>query len=130
MRPVQQTKFGSPDGNCFSACVATIFELPLDHVPDFKGDRWRENLTDWLFSNYSLVPQFIQTKLGGGLIVQTEIPHLIYSIACGPGPRGPRHSVVRLGPSMAWDPHPDATGLKEMDEYILFVTPNPLALKR
>lgn len=132
MRPVQQTKFGSPDGNCFSACVATIFELPLHHVPEFKGDKWRDNFTDWLFSNYSLLPEFIQTRLGGGLIIQTDtdLPHLVYNIACGVSPRGFRHAIVRLGTNIAWDPHPDATGLEEMDEFILFVVPNPMALKR
>ena len=32
MKPVDQTSFGFPGGNCFSACVASILELPIDDV--------------------------------------------------------------------------------------------------
>lgn len=30
MKPVDQTIFGKPGGNCLAACIATILELPLD----------------------------------------------------------------------------------------------------
>lgn len=38
MIPVDQTTFGVPDGNCFSACVASIMEVPIDEVPLFMKD--------------------------------------------------------------------------------------------
>lgn len=32
MKPVQQTRFGPPDGNCMSACVASIIECKIEEV--------------------------------------------------------------------------------------------------
>lgn len=34
MKPVDQTQFGWPHGNCFMACVASIMEVGLDDLPD------------------------------------------------------------------------------------------------
>lgn len=42
MRPIRQTRFGWPSGNCLLACVASILDLPLEEVPD----GWSEE--DWL----------------------------------------------------------------------------------
>jgi hypothetical protein len=33
MRPVMMTSFGWPHGNCFAACVASIFELSIEELP-------------------------------------------------------------------------------------------------
>lgn len=33
MKPVDQTTFGAPHGNCLMACVASILEVPLDSLP-------------------------------------------------------------------------------------------------
>jgi len=41
-------------GNCFSACLASLFELPLDEVPNFwitggaGDDEWWGAVRDWL----------------------------------------------------------------------------------
>jgi len=50
MRPVEQTTFGVPTGNCFGACVASLLEL--DEIPcpvdpahpdeDFWYEEWRK----------------------------------------------------------------------------------------
>ena len=60
MQPVYQTTFGgegaplNEKGNCFSACLATLLELPLEEVPNFhvlmvERDRgWSEVVTEWL----------------------------------------------------------------------------------
>jgi hypothetical protein len=58
MHRVFQTKYGGSGapkeqrGNCIAACLASIFELPLDAVPDFaeslpKGE-WLQELDLWL----------------------------------------------------------------------------------
>lgn len=36
MKPVMQTVLGSPYGNCFQACLASLLELPIDLVPEFR----------------------------------------------------------------------------------------------
>ncbi len=58
MKPVFQTKFGgaeapeSEQGNCMAACLASLFEISLDDVPDFGGQitngQWYITLSDWL----------------------------------------------------------------------------------
>jgi hypothetical protein len=54
MLPVDQTTFGHPGGNCFSACVASLLELPIEEVPYFMGEpdepneRWAERLDAFL----------------------------------------------------------------------------------
>lgn len=37
MIPVDQTTYGHTDGNCFSACVASILEIPIEEVPNTLG---------------------------------------------------------------------------------------------
>ena len=52
MKPVYQTRFGGSDapeaeqGDCMAACLASIFEVTLDDVPDFTGTI---NGGDWFF---------------------------------------------------------------------------------
>lgn len=44
MRTVQQTILTPPSGNCLSACIASILEVPLYLVPNFAiQDRFRRN---------------------------------------------------------------------------------------
>ena len=40
MKPVDQTDWTPKTGDCFRACVASIFELPIESVPNFmeEGD--------------------------------------------------------------------------------------------
>lgn len=42
MKPINQTIVEINYGNCFAACVASLFELTLDEVPNFieKGKDW------------------------------------------------------------------------------------------
>lgn len=35
MKPVMQTTFGNY-GNCFQACLASVLEIPLDSIPEFR----------------------------------------------------------------------------------------------
>jgi hypothetical protein len=45
MIPVSQTNFTKHGGNCLTACVASILELPIDAVPEFCVDgEWFDRL--------------------------------------------------------------------------------------
>ena len=66
MKPVYQTRFGGSDapeaeqGNCMAACLASIFEVSLDEIPDFAGSitggGWFFRLQEWLkVQNLSLL---------------------------------------------------------------------------
>ena len=58
MKPIFQTKFGGAEapeeeqGNCMAACLASIFEVGLEEVPDFAGNiangKWFEIAQEWL----------------------------------------------------------------------------------
>ena len=50
MTPVFQTIHQHRNGNCFQACVASIFDLPIKAVPHFMensaGDKWTQEQWD------------------------------------------------------------------------------------
>lgn len=127
MKPVYQTVFGSPGGNCMQAAVASIFELPLEQVPNFveNGDEWVEALVSFC-AKYNLRPVFLSlekrepgTNIGfsGGW----------WSVVTGKSPRGDYyHAVVAYNGSIVHDPHPDGEGklISLLDECV-FVQIDP-----
>jgi hypothetical protein len=115
MRPVDQTTYSSLDGNCFSACVASILEVPLRDVPRFSGPRQ---------------PWFSRWLAGRGLSasIHQSINHVPagYSIAGGPSPRfaGRIHACVALDGVVIHDPHPSRDGLPSgVVEYVVIHGP-------
>ena len=116
MKPVRQTIFGKPDGNCFQACVASLLEVPLEEVPSFTEKWWLE-LEAWLESR-GLAPLLLTWPLAKGSYFCLDTHY----IACGLAGRGLRHSVIYKNQELIHDPHPDNTGLvEEPDTVILFV---------
>lgn len=108
MKPVDQTQFGKPDGNCFAACIATILELTIDEVPNYKCSTWWQKYLGWFYENnicWDICP------IKGG----EE-----YYIASGMASRGLRHSVVYSGDTMVHDPHPSRDGLMEVANFKLY----------
>lgn len=104
MIPVDQTVFGAPHGNCFSAAVASIMELPLSEVPFFMGsDDWWPGFLAWLLPR-GWVAAYIPKEDLGGLR-----PKGFY-ILSGQSPRGP-HVVVAEGYQVVHDPNPKRDGL-------------------
>ena len=110
MTPVDQTKFGPQKGDCMSAAVASILEVPLEDVPNLCGDRWLQKLQRWL------------RKRGRKPVVLDEWPEgrRGYGIGMGMSPRGIRHAVVVRGGTMAHDPYQSRDGLTKTDCYIVF----------
>lgn len=113
MKPVMQTVIGT-SGNCMSACLASILELPLEAVPNFceVGD---DDAAWW-----NACRAFLR-KYGLGIITLTfEDPAQWvtlgldgYHIVAGPSPRleGMHHATVWYNGQMVHDPHPDGTGI-------------------
>lgn len=71
MKPVYQDKYPVEgklgNGNCLSACVASILEVPLDEVPHFtaEGNKdWLTELNFYLkrFDTYALLLPYLTTK--------------------------------------------------------------------
>jgi hypothetical protein len=124
MRPVDQTTFGFPGGNCFSACVASLLEVPLEDVPQFMGDTldddstWYERFREWLAPR-SLYPLCL--KLGSEWVPPG------FHILSGRSPRHATalHSVIALDARVVHDPHPSRAGLATRDDVIVLIPMDP-----
>lgn len=133
MIPVFQDKFGEY-GNCLSACVASILELPLRGVPHFVSPSddegsWFGKMYAFLHTHgFEIVPFYMGgTNPKTGILYRDEFTwaklpeHLQgmyeYQIVCGPAARGFSHATVGWRGQIIHDPHPSKSGLIEVDEY-------------
>ena len=124
MIPVHQTDFSPGGGNALQACVASLFSLPLEAVPNFiSAPDYRAALNHWLQErNLS----FLKIELKQGVL--HFAPPGTECILAGASPRGNfRHAV--LGRTLAsdrfeiiFDPHPDQTGLAGAPLWVGFFT--------
>lgn len=120
MKPVFQTRFGYPKGNCFAACVASILEVSVDKV--WEGDEidatmqdndaWWKGWRTWLNSQgYDLA----HVNFGAWFL-----PPKGYAIANGIAKgSGLRHSVVVFDGELIHDPHPGWSGLGATESYVI-----------
>jgi len=122
MIPVDQTQFRDQGyhGNCFQACVASILERPLDHVPNFSevhGPYFMRGFRGWL----------VEQGLGAVYLNGSAVwPVGAHSIATGKSPRGDfLHSVVWLGRKIAHDPHPSRAGIIGEPHEFIILTAKP-----
>lgn len=117
MKPVDQDRFGAPDGNCWTACVASIAErslADLGHLQEayrafaecHENREWKERDRWWSEVMGDLA------RMGFCLIrLPAETVPRGYSVMSGLAPRGLQHSVVALDGVMVHDPHPSRDGL-------------------
>lgn len=124
MIPVDQTTFGD-EGNCFSACLASIFHLRADDVENFavtKSSRWLWHVNAWL------EPRGLRlVRINYSAADTCEMPGRSLCIASGPSPRGNRnHAVVWRGWELVHDPHPSRAGIVPHYLYVFVVAePGP-----
>lgn len=119
MIPVYQTRTGAT-GNCFAACIASIFEIPLSKVPDFEDHRYLIQLAEFLLPRDMM---YIQVK------PEDAIAKLMFKFGkCwhtieGISTRGGPHAVVGLNGKIFFDPHPGAKppNLVKIERFGLFV---------
>lgn len=121
--PVDQTTFGHGTGNCFQACVASVFDLPLEGVPNFCidfRDAWFDALNTWLrergmFAVFlkDVDVEFLRRYYGGALM-----------LVGGRNSRG-MHEVVYRGGEMVHDPHPSRVGIDTVEDVIIFGVLDP-----
>lgn len=123
MKPVYQTRFGYPDGNCHAAALASILEISIDNIPEFgiKND-WYEKFSQYMIVHYVLQPIDINAQT----IPNWMIPRGYYLIN-GKSPRGDfHHTLVGLNGKPIHDPLPEGNcELQEVTSLTLFVVLDP-----
>lgn len=132
MKKVMQTKFGSPDGNCLPACIATVTGIDIDDLPNFckkyKYD-WLEQMAEWLLimgwaTFYFSLSNKRRRKDGK---INTDwhflVPQDTLYLVSGKSPRGKfLHSCVYRNGELFHDPHSESKGLKsEPVDFLFFV---------
>lgn len=119
MKPVYQTNLTVPGGNCFQASVASIFNLPLDMVPDFcnlyDDEHWWAEFEKFCLG-FGLFPININANVG--------IPKnpVIFHLALGKNKRGHYHAVVYANGELVHDPVSGGDGLSEVESYVFFAS--------
>lgn len=111
MVPVDQTTYGLLDGNCFSACVASILEISIEDVPIFLGPGGDLRFWQWLGAQ----------GLAASLYRSASYVPPGFSIAGGPSKRfaGRMHACVALDGRIVHDPHPSRDGLPFVADYVV-----------
>lgn len=108
VKPVDQTTFGSPGGNCFSACVASILELDIAEVPYFMGvEDWWPPFVEWCVAR-GINPVFHDRREGSA--TEHDPAPRGWSIVTGQSPRyeaGHYHSIVAHDGMIVHDPRAD-----------------------
>jgi len=118
-----QTKFGRKEGDCFNSCLASIINLPPDHIPFFMWtEDWYERLTEWLkgLGYYPMQFEINETTL-------ENMSHYGVYILSGKSPRSDvpypacLHAVLACGDEIIHDPHPSRDNLESYDDFIIIV---------
>lgn len=119
MKPVYQTTFGYPNGNCFQAALASILELPLEKVPHFMLDL----TNDWFMELRNWLGQFGLDAICVRGESEAFLPSKGYYIMGGRRPgRTYLHAVVACNGQVVHDPLPEGQGVLEPPyDYILFI---------
>lgn len=122
MTPQRQTIFVADNpkgrGNCQSAAMASVLDLPLSEVIDTASDEVRENgfwksISEWLGERGM---KLVSVDPGDERLVGQ------YSIGTGPSPRGAfHHAVVCKNGVMVFDPHPSDDGVLQLERHDLIV---------
>lgn len=124
MIPVDQTKFGLPDGDCFAACVASLLEMPLSEIPNFNKpteDAWWFRFGEWMRVRGWHPVMLDNGGAGPG------IAGPCFSLVGGDSPRGVLHQTIWKDGRMVHDPHPSRDGLNNVSDVILLVPLDPAA---
>ena len=140
MIPVDQTVFTVPGGNCFSACVASLLELPLSEVPYFMGDApieepydWFQGFLEWLrpLGWWAMCLNLDNEWRPDGLcILSGKSPRGDFSHSVVARGRGGTHFEIKGHPLVVeHDPHPSREGIETQDDVVVLVPIDPRCVR-
>lgn len=128
MKPVDQIVEG-PHGDCFRACLASLFELPVTAVPNFydidaSDEGWWKAVRDWL-RPYGLGIMWLELR---------SVEHLKlfegFLIVSGLSKRGLHHATIWKDGALVHDPHPQKCGLDTVEGVDMLYPLDPSILVR
>lgn len=141
MKPVFQEIISKGEGDCFSACLASLLEIPLADVPKFNRDNpYPKNMMDaarkWCADNFGLSIITIQMEdeespyfTGKDIRVMGAVDGTP-CIAGGASPNLPDclHAVVgeiygHFNFRMTHDPNPSGKGIVGKPKHLYFLIP-------
>lgn len=117
MKTTYQTKFGSVEGNCLAACIASLLEIGIDDVPDLSPQpndpiHWIRKFRDFM-KQYGVIAEIYSPDF-------FRPPRGVYYLIWGTSPRGLPHSVIGRNGQIAHDPHPEGGGVNPITELVVF----------
>jgi hypothetical protein len=135
VKRVDQTRFGTPGGNCYQACIASILEVDLEDVPDFcnnnwEGD-WANDLNQWLypFGLFNLEVEFDKSEQSA-LKWMTDNCWCVAVVPSADG-GGASHAVVWHKGCVIHDPHPSRAHMHATPKMLeIFVARDPALIVR
>lgn len=101
-QPTLQTTFDEK-GNCFSACIATMFPVGIDDVPFFETDEWHVDLQEWASEKLGVFFAHIKLPSMDDLAIAFNGSAIITAIN-SPNPKVERHAVITKGKNIIFDP--------------------------
>lgn len=135
MKPVYQKPL---DGQCLRACIASLFEVPLESLPLFGADVPLGQEAEAGVKQNAELRAFLATYGLDAYASPQPDRWTGLVIASGPSPRGPwNHCCIydlddldgNLNPALVHDPHPDGEGLPSITSYYVFVVRDPSRMR-
>jgi hypothetical protein len=138
MKPVFQMTVDSEKGDCFSAALASILEVPLEAIPRFAELHGKYNMMDaarpWLAENYGLSIVTIQMERELTTGEDIRIIGAVPGTPCIAGGKsatfeGELHAVVGeidehgMNFRMTHDPNPAGKGIVGRPLHLYFLVP-------
>ncbi len=145
MKPVFQSIVDVGRGDCFAACLASLLELPLEEIPNFraieadnpKGDNMTKLACGWLYRHFNLSLVTIyngkELETGEDIRLTNAFPGTP-CIACviSPNLENAQHSVVGeidkegMNFVLTHDPNPNGKKIQSRPLFLQFlVSMNP-----
>lgn len=118
MIKTHQTRVGAPHGNCEAACYASIFEVPIESVPDpgWPDDLPWQETQDATLTDRGQAERTRRYEIKAAWLKQFGFASLCtpmgswapsgYAVGTVTNPRGIPHAVVVLDGVIVWDPNP------------------------
>lgn len=130
MKPVDQMDTRLGFGDCFRACVASIFEFPIEEMPNF-WDHTQDARVFW-----KMVNDWMRERLGMGCFpvkLTEEHEYMLKDVMCvalGKQRRSDEDHAVVWRNELIHDPHPSRDGIiNHPDTYALFISIDPAPLR-